>query len=73
MHLSNNIQNVATVGQRKTLGARLESNTRPSVHWSGALTTELLGGVASEVIFTRFVVTCVLNTARISNAGSVKI
>ena len=39
-----NIQHVASVGQRKNLSPRRESNPGPSVHRSDALiTTELLG------------------------------
>ena len=37
------IQHVAREGQRKILRPRRESNPRPSVHRSDALTTELLG------------------------------
>ena len=55
-------------GTKKKSESRRESNPWPSVHRSGALTTELLGDSwRAQVIFTEFVVTRVLHTARISN------
>ena len=64
-----NIQFVTSVAKEKSLSPSQESNPWPPVHRSGALTTELLGDSwwARSYIFTEFVVTRILHTARISN------
>jgi len=55
-------------GKKKKPKSPTGIEPRPSVHRSDALTTELLGDSwRAEVIFTEFVVTRVLHTARISN------
>ena len=56
-----NIQHVASVGQRKNLSPRRESNRTHDLPYTGrshTLTTELLGDSwRAYVIFTEFVVT----------------
>ena len=59
--------NDTSVGQRKNLGPWQESNPWPPEHRAGALSAELRELMESEAILLSSYVTCVLNTARISN------
>ena len=61
------INNDTSVGRRKNLSPRQESNPSPPEHWAGALSTELRELMESEAILLSSYVTCVLHTARISN------
>ena len=61
------INNDTSVGQRKNLSPRQESNPWPTEHRAGALSTELQELMESEAILLSSYVTCVLHTFYLKN------